>query len=141
MADPTAEFRPLPKGQGLAATYLDGIRAGRIVLQKCGGCARHWHYPRPVCPGCGSDDWAWTNAAGTGTVHSFTIVHRAPTPTLRPLTPYVLAMIDLDEGARVTSMIIGDGAADIAVGDPVKVSFPTGPDGDPGMPVYRRVRA
>ena len=137
MPDPTAEFRPLPEATGLAATYLDGVRSGKLVLQHCGGCGQHWHYPRPVCPGCGSDDWKWVDADGRGTVHSFTVVHRAPTPALKHLTPYVLAMIDLAEGARVTSMIIGDGALDVTINDPVRISFPTGPEGEAGMPVFR----
>ena len=138
MAEPGPEFRPLPEAGGLAAVYLDGVRDGRLPLQLCGGCARHWHYPRPVCPHCGTADWGWVDAAGTGTVHTFTIVHRAPTRALKDLTPYVVAMIDLDEGARVTAMIVGEDALDVEVGDPVAIGFPTGPEGEPGMPVFRR---
>ena len=139
MAEPGPGFRPLPEGQGLAAVFLDAIREGRLVLQLCAGCGDHWHYPRPVCPVCGSDDWSWADATGTGTVHTFTVVHRAPLPSMKHLTPYVVAMIDLDEGARVTSMIVGEDAMDVAVGDSVHIAFPTGPEGDAGMPVFRRV--
>ncbi len=141
MADPTAQFRPLPTGQGLAAVYLDGIRNDRLMVQHCGACNSHWHYPRPVCPGCGSDDWDWVDAQGSGTVHSFTIVHRAPVKALKHLTPYVLAMVDLTEGARVTSIIVGETALDISIGDPVKIAFPKGPAGEAGMPVFKQVTA
>ena len=143
MADPapTARFRPLPQAhaQGLAGVFLDGVRDGRLPLQVCGGCGRHWHYPRPLCPRCGARDWDWADAAGTGAVNSFTIVHRAPIPALKALTPYVLAMIDLDEGARVTSLIVGEDAMDTAIGDAVEIRFPKGPEGEAGMPVFRRV--
>ena len=141
MAEPTAEFRPLPDAKGLAAVYLEGVRERRLPIQRCAGCGGHWHYPRPVCPDCGSPDWAWIDATGTGTLYTFTIVHRAPIPALKALTPYVLAMIDLDEGARVTSMLVGEAAMDAAVGDKVRIEFPTSPDGEPGMPVFRRVAA
>ena len=139
MAEPTRTFRPAPEAAGLDGVFLDAVRQGRLALQQCGACDRHWHYPRPVCPHCGSREWIWVDAAGTGVVHSFTIVHRAPIPALKALTPYVLAMIDLDEGARVTSILIGEDADEAEIGDAVRVVFPKGPEGEAGMPVVRRV--
>ena len=139
MAEPGPGFRPLPKAEGLAGIFLDGVAVGRLLLQHCAGCDQHWHYPRPVCPRCGGRDWDWADAAGTGCVHSVAIVHRAPIPSMKALTPYALAMIDLDEGARITSILVGEDALDAAVGDPVQVAFPKDAKGEPGMPVFRRM--
>lgn len=107
----------------LAARYLDGLDKGELRIQRCSGCQAHRFYPRPICPACGSHDFEWVVASGRGIVHSFTIVHRAPTAALADRAPYVVAMIDLDEGVRMTGGIGGTNALCISIGDQVRAEF------------------
>ena len=79
--------------------------------------------PRKFCPHCWSDQLEWVDSKGHGTVHSFSIVHRAPTPVFAASTPYVIALIDLDEGPRMFANVVGDDALEVAIGDRVSVTF------------------
>jgi uncharacterized OB-fold protein len=79
----------------------------------------------------------WRDASGQGEVFSFTVVHRGPTAAFKSRQPYVVAMIDLAEGPRMMSNIIGDDALQVGIGDPVSVEFET--RADMALPVFRRV--
>ncbi len=133
-------FHPIPAANGLAAEYQSGLKEGFVRLQICAACQKVWHYPRPVCPACGSRAYAWTRASGVGTVHSFTIVHHAPKAELKDHTPYVVGMIDLAEGARMTGWIVGTGSLKTQIGDRVILDIPRSEQGEPGMPVFRLQR-
>jgi uncharacterized OB-fold protein len=76
-----------------------------------------------MCPVCWSPNRKWREASGEGTVHSFSIVRRASSPAFAPRTPYVVALIDLAEGPRMPTALIGDEALSVAIGDPVKMTF------------------
>ena len=103
--------------------YWEGARQGRLLLQRCGDCGTLRFFPRYLCTACGSDRTEWAEASGRGTVHSFTIVHRAAFPEFQARTPYVVALIDLEEGPRVMTNIVGDDALGVAIGDAVVVEF------------------
>ena len=79
--------------------------------------------PRFLCPACWSDDLEWIDAGGGGSVHSFTIVRRAPLAAFAAHVPYVLALIDLDEGPRMVANICGADALQVRIGDRVRVAF------------------
>lgn len=79
--------------------------------------------PRGLCPHCWSDKLEWVESSGRGTVYSVTTVHRAPTPVFSSNTPYVIALVDLDEGPRMFANVIGDGARGVAIGDRVEVTY------------------
>lgn len=106
-----------------AGPYWTAAAEERFVLQQCTACNTHRFVPSHVCRRCGSDTARWVDASGDGIVHSFTIVHRAPTPAFRAHTPYVVALVDLAEGPRMMANIIGDDAAGVAIGDAVRVCF------------------
>ena len=95
--------------------------------------------PRHVCPTCWSDNRTWIDAVGTGTVHSFSIVHRAPLPAFRADCPYVVALLDLTEGPRMMTNIVGTGALDVAIGDAVEVCFED--RGNARVPQFQRIDA
>ena len=95
--------------------------------------------PRHICLKCWSENRAWIDAAGTGTVHSFSIVHRAPLPSFREDCPYVVALIDLAEGPRIMTNIVGDGALEVVIGDRVEVCFED--RGEAKVPQFRLARA
>jgi uncharacterized protein len=79
--------------------------------------------PRYLCPVCWSDQLEWVGAKGTGSVHSFTVIRRAPAPVFASRLPYVVALIDLDEGPRMIANVIGEDALTVRIGDRVKVTF------------------
>lgn len=114
---------PVPIVNADSAPYWEGARCNKLLLQRCIDCQTFRFFPRYLCTQCGSDQVEWIEASGGGTVHSFTIVHRAAFPEFQAQTPYVVALIDLAEGPRMMTNIIGDDALGIEIGEAVKVVF------------------
>ena len=96
--------RPLPTTT--SQSFFDAAAAGRLSFPRCPGCGAWQSYPRPYCPVCLRDDVELVPVAGTGTVHAATVVHRAIMAAFTEQVPYVHALVDLDEGIRVVSMVI-----------------------------------
>lgn len=118
-----AEYlRPLPVPDGDTKPYWDAAREHRLVLQRCDECQNAIFYPRSVCPHCMSDRISWIEAMGTGTIYSYTVVHRAPAQFVDD-APYVVALIDLSEGVRLMSNIVGSPPSDVRIGAAVTVVF------------------
>jgi len=103
-----------------AAHFFAAAAQGRLELQRCADCGKIWFYPRPACVACGSTDYAWIRASGRGTVHSFSVVRRAPTPEFRDRVPYVVALVDLAEGPRMMSRVVGIAPTEVKIGMKVK---------------------
>lgn len=114
---------PLPIANADSAAYWQAAKEGRLVLRRCNSCSEIHFMPRYLCPVCWSVDLEWIGAAGKGTVHSFTIIRRASSPAFSGLTPYVVALIDLAEGPRMMSNIVGEGALEVEIGDSVTLEF------------------
>ena len=106
-----------------AKPYWDGAREGRLLLQRCPNCGHTQFPPRRLCVKCWSDDLAWVESSGRGTIESFTVVHRAPTPELRASVPYVVASVLLAEGPRMITNLVGPDVLNVAIDDPVAVTF------------------
>ncbi|GLZ11192.1 hypothetical protein Acsp04_14270 [Actinomadura sp. NBRC 104425] len=113
--------RPSPVPTPLTEPYWTACRRGELVLQRCRGCARFVHFPEPSCPFCGAAELAYEAVSGRGHVHTFSVVHRAFLPGFDP--PYVVAWIDLPEGARVFGDVTGCPPEDVRIGMPVQVTF------------------
>jgi uncharacterized OB-fold protein len=101
----------------------DGMQQEKLLLQECGDCGALDFMPRHMCPVCWSPNRKWREASGEGTVHSFSIVRRASSPAFAPRTPYVVALVDLAEGPRMPTALIGDDALSVSIGDPVTMTF------------------
>lgn len=91
----------------------------QLVVLSCGGCGNVWYFHRPFCPRCGRPDPDEVASAGRGRVVATTVVHRAPSDEWRPLVPYTLVLVDLDEGVRV----MAHAASGTAIGDTVGATF------------------
>jgi uncharacterized OB-fold protein len=129
---------PAPVVNADSRPYWEGAREGKLLLQRCGDCGTLRFFPRYLCTACGSDRTEWAEASGRGTVHSFTIVHRAAFPEFQARTPYVVALVDLEEGPRIMTNIVGDDALAVSIGDAVVVEFEArGTDGAK-VPQFRR---
>lgn len=103
MADYT---KPLPTPDPVTQPFWDSLKEHAVKLQRCGGCSQFVFYPRPICPSCMSDDLAWTSVSGRGVVHAFAIPHRHSNPAFGSTAPYVVALVELEEGARLMSNLV-----------------------------------
>lgn len=115
--------RPVPEPTAYAAPYWAAAREHRLVLQHCPRCDRIQHFPRPWCTSCLHDALGYVDASGRGTVYACTVVRRNPHPAFAARVPYVLALVELDEGVRVTSNVVDCDPDTVHVGQRVRVCF------------------
>lgn len=102
--------------------YWDGIAQGELRIQRCDACSRAVFYPRVLCPHCHSDQLSWITATGKGTIYSYTVAHQA-FGSFAQDAPYVVAIVELAEGARMMTRIVDAPRERIAIGVPVQVTF------------------
>ena len=103
--------------------YWQGTREGQLRFQKCRACGSVQFPPRHHCASCWEADLDWITSTGRGTIESLTIVRRAPMAAFREKVPYVVAAILVEEGPRMITNIIGDGALEARIGAQVTVEF------------------
>jgi uncharacterized OB-fold protein len=115
--------RPLPSPDPLTAPFWEGARAHKLRLPRCKDCGEVHFYPRCACPQCASVQLEWIDASGEGTIYSFTVVHRAPSPAFKDKLPYVVAVIALAEGPHLMTNIGGCAPENVRVGMPVEVAW------------------
>jgi hypothetical protein len=113
--------------------YWTAARQGRLSVQRCAQCGRLQHPPRPMCPVCHSLDQRPVDLVGTGVVYSFSLLHHPQHPAFT--YPVIAVLVDLDEGVRVASNLVGVDPADVRIGLPVQVSFAPAKD-DTAVPVF-----
>ena len=89
-------------------TFWQGCAAGEFRLLRCSSCGHVDHMAPSRCRRCHGTELAWIVAQGGGTIASFTIVRRAPSPGVRGEVPYGLALVDLDEWVRVMARLVGE---------------------------------
>jgi len=112
--------RPAPVLTAMAAPFWEAAASGVLVAPKCLVCGRrHWE-PEAACPHCGGE-WAWAPSPGEGTLYSYSVVHRPAAPDME--VPYVLALVDLDDGWTMKSNLVDVGQTAVAIGMRVKVRF------------------
>jgi uncharacterized OB-fold protein len=117
--------KPLPMITPENERYWQGARDHELWLRNCRSCNRTYFYPRDICPDCGGRDVEWKQVSGRATLHTFAIVHRAPSPAFREMAPYVTAIVDLEEGGRMMTNLVDvePDPARITVGMPLRVTF------------------
>ena len=108
--------------------YWDGAAEGRLVLPRCDACGNVIWYPRRFCPVCHTSSVTWFDASGRGTVYSYTVVRNGRGPW-REMSPYVIAYVELEEGPRVLTNVVGADPDTVTVGMPVRVVFDPTPEG------------
>jgi uncharacterized OB-fold protein len=114
-------IKPLPKPTPTSRPFWEAAKRHELVLQRCDACARFIYYPRPRCPYCFADRLSWRRVSGRGAVYSFTIVRRASSRAFAD-GPYVLAVVELQEGVRMTTNIVAPPET-VQVGMPVQAFF------------------
>lgn len=128
--------RLIPPTRELTTPYWEAARRGELVVQRCGACEARTFPPRARCPRCGADALAWAPVSGRGTVYSFTVARRAPHPVFAGQLPLVVAIVELAEGPRLVTNIVGCDPADVTVGMAVEVAFEPIDDSDMALPVF-----
>ncbi len=119
--------------------FWDGCLEGRLLVQRCSHCGAWRHPPSPICPDCLADAHEWLPVCGRGTVYTFTVVHEARRGWEK-LTPYVVAVIALDEGPHMLSNVVNIAPDSVAIGMPVEVIFAE-LDGTTKLPLFQAARA
>ncbi|MGZ8268377.1 MAG: Zn-ribbon domain-containing OB-fold protein [Burkholderiales bacterium] len=115
--------KPLPTLTEENRPFWEGAREGRLVMQKCGACG-HIRYPiSHVCPDCLSYEFEWTPLSGRGEVFSYVVFYQLYNKAFADDIPYNVAQIQLDEGPRMMSNIVGADNDAVKVGDKVEAAF------------------
>lgn len=114
--------RPAPLPDPESAPYWAAAAEGRLVVQHCGRCGAHQLYPRPFCLSC-RGPVEWIEASGRGTVYSFTVIRQNYSRPFRDWIPYVVALVDLEEGPRMMTNVVGIDPDDVQVGMAVTARF------------------
>lgn len=118
--------RPLPTlSEPDTRPFWEATRRHELRFQRCNACRGIVFYPRSHCTHCLSRDLAWELSTGVGTIYTFSVVRRAYDAYFRGLAPYAVAWIDLDEGFRMMSNVVGvaDPSRDLRIGQRVRVRW------------------
>jgi uncharacterized OB-fold protein len=129
--------RPLPEATPETREYWEGAKRGELRIQRCLSCGKAYFFPRPFCPFCSSTDVEWFTASGRGRLYSYVISQR-PAMGFQDWVPYVIAIVELDEGPRMMTNIIGvePTPANLPVDMPVEVTFERESD-EITLPLFR----
>jgi hypothetical protein len=102
-----ADRADLPTIEDDSREYWDAAADGRLLIARCGSCQRVHHYPRVICPYCWSEDVAAEEASGQATLYTYSTVYLNDLPPFRDRLPYIAAVVDLAEGPRLMTTIVG----------------------------------
>jgi uncharacterized OB-fold protein len=127
---------PSPVADEETRAYWEGAGRGELVLQRCRSCDAVQHRPRAFCVSCSSDSIEHFVASGRGSVHTYTITQQNQARGFREAVPYVLAYVELEEGPRLLTNVVGCEPDTVRIGLPVQVDFAPAENGL-GVPRFR----
>ena len=123
-----ARFEP-PVGEASEA-FWEATKEKRFLVQRCDACDKAIFYPREVCPTClSSDSLTWRESNGNGTIYAASVQEKPANPTMADRVPYVVALVELDDGIRLMSNVINCPPYDASVGKAVKLTWEELSDG------------
>jgi uncharacterized OB-fold protein len=142
---PTATAAPAPEPKPIKPViseinkpFWDGCRAHKLLAQQCKSC-QEFRYPvADICPNCLSKEFEWRELSGGGEILSYIVIHRGYHPYWALRVPYNVVFVQLDEGLRMFSNVVGIPNDRLAVGQRVKVAFEQR-DQDLVVPVFEVV--
>ena len=115
--------KPVPVPTPQTQPFWDALAEGRVELQHCGSCEQYIYYPRTHCPGCLTRDLEWRELSGNGVVHTYTVARRPTAPPWSEDVPQLIAVVELDEGPRLTTELVNVEPDAIEVGMRVQPVF------------------
>ncbi|MEN1967166.1 Zn-ribbon domain-containing OB-fold protein [Lentibacillus sp. N15] len=116
-----AQKIPKPIHDDESKPFWDGLNNNELLIQHCKSCDHNIFYPRSLCPNCFSDQIHWCKSSGIGKIYSYTVVHQA-FGLYKDEVPYIVGIVELDEGVRMMTRIIGQ-RSQIRIDNRVKVMF------------------
>jgi uncharacterized OB-fold protein len=118
--------------------FWEATKRHELAYQDCNQCSEVVFYPRSHCTKCGSTDLKWNVSKGEGQVYTFSVVMQSRHPAFKDLGAYAIAYVDLDEGFRIMSNIVGveDPTKDIQCGMRVKVKWEDQGEGEVSLPLF-----
>lgn len=132
----TPTERAVPRPSPETSPFWEAASRGELSIQRCRPCARHYFYPRPSCPYCGSTDVEWVTVSGRASLHSYLITH-IPAPGFEQDAPYAIAVVELAEGPRLMSNIVGIENTPEALNLDMELEVDFEKVGDVSLPVFR----
>jgi uncharacterized OB-fold protein len=130
--------RPRPARSPDTDFFWEGVARRELRIQRCAACGRLRHPPGPMCPHCHSLEWDFALSCGRGRVHSYVVAHHPPIPPFQ--YPNLIALVELAEGTRLVSNLLGVGPAEVEIGMPVEVEFAE-VEPELWLPLFRPARA
>ncbi|MEX1022118.1 MAG: Zn-ribbon domain-containing OB-fold protein [Dehalococcoidia bacterium] len=122
-AEPQARPKPLPHPDFDTEPFWEALRQRELKLQRCQDCGEAYFYPRILCPSCWSENVQWERMSGKGEVYTYTVIYRAPHPAFAEDVPYIVAVVELEEGPRLPVNIVNCEPDAMKVGLQVEVVF------------------
>jgi uncharacterized OB-fold protein len=136
MADAPSPRFDLPTIEAESKPFWDAAKEGKFLILRCNTCGEAHHYPRPFCPSCWSEDVAWEEASGRATLYTWSTIFMNDLPPFGSKIPYVAGAVDLEEGPRVMTNIVGVEPDQLQAGMALVVDFEALND-DISAPVFR----
>jgi uncharacterized OB-fold protein len=127
---------PVPRPSVESEPFWAAVRQHELRFQRCARDGKLFFPPAARCPRCWSSEWAWERVSGRGTVFSFVTFQRSYHPAFRGALPYVVAIVELDDGVRFTTRLTEVQPEDVRVGMPVELVFTDVGDRDV-LPLFR----
>ncbi len=131
----TTQPKPMPEPTPVSQPFWDALAEGRVLIQYSPSAGEYVFYPRTLAPRTLADDLEWREISGRGTVYTFTVADRPTAPPWVDAVPQLLAVVEWDEGPRVSTELVGVEPADIRIGMRVEPVFDR--DADSGMTLLR----
>ena len=128
-------MRPVPPVTEVSALFWDATREQRLLVQRCGDCQTWVWYPRTACTHCLGENLQWTAVTGRGTVYACSVHHRPGVAEMKDRVPYVVALVELQEGVRLLSNVVGCDPESVHVKQVVTLAWEALPDGR-NLPVF-----
>ena len=126
----------IPLANSDTKPFWDGCLEGKLLLQRCSKCGAYRHPPSPACANCLSEECEWVPSTGQGTVYTFTVVRENRARGWDKMVPYVLAVIELDEGVRMLTNLVDIAPEAVTIGMPAVATFAE-LDGTTKLPLFK----
>ncbi|MFG1923336.1 Zn-ribbon domain-containing OB-fold protein [Cryptosporangium sp. NPDC048952] len=126
---------PAPLIDADSIGFWAATREGRIALCRCGDCGTWLARPLASCSRCGAKT-RFEDISGTGTIYSYIVVHHPSVPAFAAMVPYVVALVEFDEGPRLPGLLLGQPGE---IGDRVRAELTRFPGADEDAVTFRRI--
>jgi uncharacterized OB-fold protein len=121
--------RQEPPISAVSQPFWDATRSKRLVIQHCTACDRAVWFPRVACPHCLSQELEWRESQGSGTIYAVSVQYRPGNAQMRDRVPYAVVLIDMAEGVRIMSNVVGCDVDDVIIDKPVTAAWEPLSDG------------